>query len=190
MPWTPGTDPFPADPVKEITDFAYVGELHFVRHAKAPPETSDSLWQLAKPFGATFTVHFEGGGTKAWKITAPRGMYTDLASVPKAVWNIVGPIGKHLEASILHDYLYMAWTDHRQRARRMDWDFADEVLYAGMKASGVTRFDRRLIFGAVHSTLIGWPVFRAKPYTLEQRMNEWLKNLEASHKRKDHGAGV
>jgi hypothetical protein len=182
MPWKPGKDPFPDQAVTGITDFAYVGELAFVRHAKAPPETSDSLWQLSKDFGATFTVALEDGNTKPWKITAPRGMYTDLASVPKAMWNIVGPIGRHLEASILHDYLYMAWTDYDRRASRRDWDFADLMLLTGMTVSKVTPFDRGLIYAAVHSP-IGWAVFRKKPYTLEKRMNQWLPNLAPGHRR-------
>jgi hypothetical protein len=190
MPWKPGKDPFPAQPAAKITDFAYVGELHFVRHAKAPPQTSDSLWQLARPFGATFTVHLADGATKPWKLTAPRGMYTDLASVPEALRSIVDAVGPHLEASILHDYLYMAWTDHRKKARTMDWDFADLMFEAGLAKSGVPFAKRALILLPVRSPVIGWPVFRKKNYTLEKRMNQWLENLAAGHKRADHGAGV
>ena len=35
---------------------------------------------------------------------------------------------------------------------------------------------------AVHSC-IGWGVFRSKPYSLKQRMNEWLLHLEDGHGR-------
>ena len=72
-----------------------------------------------------------------WEVVVPRGMYTDLASVPKELWSIVGPIGTHLEASVVHDYLYMAWTDFRPRALKRDWNFADDVFMAGLQASGV-----------------------------------------------------
>ena len=101
--------------------------------------------------------------------------------MPKLLWSIVGPIGSHLEISILHDYLYMAWTDFRPKARRDDWDFADEVFRAGLRASRVHK--RRLIYLAVHSIFTGWPVFRKKSYTLKKRMEEWLPLLAAGHGR-------
>ena len=36
----------------------------------------------------------------------PVGFKTDFASIPRFLWNIIAPIGKHTNASILHDYLY------------------------------------------------------------------------------------
>ena len=38
------------------------------------------------------------------------------------------------------------------------------------------------MFVAVHSC-IGWGVFRTKPYSLEQRMNDWLPHLDPGHDR-------
>lgn len=96
------------------------------------------------------------------------------ASVPSVLWSLAGPIGRHLEASIIHDYLYMAWTDFRRVATKDDWRFADAVFLAGMTASRAPR--RRLIHFAVHS-FIGWSVFREKPYTLAERMEAWLPDL-------------
>lgn len=186
MAWEPGPDSFPDGDIDKITDFAYLDELHFVRHAKAPPETSESLWQLARDFRVSCTVHPAEGDPYPVTLTAPQGMYTDLASVPKAVWNIVGPIGKHLEASIIHDYLFMAWTDYRDKAMDRDWDFANKVFQAGMKVSGVSGFRRTLIHIALR--LVGWSVFRKKPYTFEARMNGWLPNLDAGHQREDLAA--
>lgn len=113
---------------------------------------------------------------------APRGLHTDLASVPKALWWVVGPIGSHLEASVIHDYLYMAWTDFREEAQRQDWDFADTVFLAGMKVSMVCK--RRLIHAVVRSP-IGWAAFRKKPYTLKERMEDWLPQLAADHDGRD-----
>jgi uncharacterized protein YbdZ (MbtH family) len=181
--WNPGPNPFPDVETKKITDFEYLDELKFVRHAKVHVrKTPESLWQLSANFRARMTVHPKKGTPFTQKIKAPRGLYTDLASVPKALWNIVGPIGKHLEASILHDYLYMAWTDFRPKALRRDWDFADEVLKAGMKASRVRAFQRGLVYATVHSE-IGWRVFKKKSYSLKSRMNAWLPHLKAGHGR-------
>ena len=181
--WNPGPDPFPADDFKEITDFTYLDELKFVRHANIHVDkTPASLWQLSADFRASMTVHPVNGSPYPLTIKAPRGMFTDLSSVPKLLWSLIGPIGPHLEASILHDYLYMGWTDFRTKARRQDWVFADTMFLAGMKTSKVK--ERTLIFGAVHST-VGWSVFKKKSYTLKERMDEWLPLLKKDHGRDD-----
>ena len=100
--------------------------------------------------------------------------------MPAVLWSLVGPIGRHLEASIIHDYLYMAWTDFQAKAVKRDWDFADSVFLAATKVSKVRR--RRLIHAVVHSP-IGWAVFRKKTYTLKERMDEWRPHLAAGHGR-------
>ncbi|MEM7123033.1 MAG: DUF1353 domain-containing protein [Pseudomonadota bacterium] len=180
MTWEPGEDPFPKGDVKRISDFEYLDELKFVRHARVHVQkTPESLWQLAGDFRARMRVHLKDGTSYDLTLTAPRGMYTDLASVPQALWLFIGPIGSHLEASIIHDYLYMAWTDYRDEARKRDWDFADSVFLAGLKVSKTST--RVPIYLAVR--LMGWFVFRAKSYTLKERMNEWLPLLAPSHQR-------
>lgn len=179
--WNPGRNPFPDGKIDDITDFEYLDELKFLRHAKVHvKKTPQSLWQLTANFRARMTVHPKEGASYSLTIKAPRGLYTDLASVPKPVWGIVGPIGRHLEASIIHDYLYMAWTDFRNKAKRRDWDFADAVFLEGMKVSKVS--ERNIIYAVVHSP-IGWAVFRKKSYTLKERMEAWLPHLGAGHGR-------
>lgn len=179
--WNPGPNPFPAGKIDNITDFQYLDELKFVRHAQVHVnKTPKSLWQLSANFRARMTVHPKDDDAYSLTIKAPRGLYTDLASVPDPLWSIVGPIGRHLEASIIHDYLYMAWTDFRAKAKRRDWDFADDVFAAGMKVSKVHK--RKLIYNVVHSP-IGWLVFRRKPFTLKERMEDWLPHLAAGHGR-------
>ena len=181
--WEPGDNPFPQEKIEKITGLSYAGELKFVRHAKVhldkPPK---SLWQLTGDFGASMTVHPKNGAPYSLTISAPRGLYTDLSSVPQALWFVVGPIGEHLEISILHDYLYMAWTDHRETATRQDWRFADKMFLAGLKVSGVGWLKRSLMFVAVHSC-IGWDVCKTKPYSLKQRMDGWLPHLDTGHDR-------
>jgi hypothetical protein len=180
-PWNPGPDPFPAGEVEDITEFEYLDELKFVRHAKVHVDkTPKSLWQLSADFRVSMTVHPREADAYQLTIKVPRGMFTDLSSVPEPLWGIVGPIGRHLEASIAHDYLYMAWTDFREKASRDDWSFADLVFLAGMRVSNVPK--RGLIYEVVHSP-IGWRVFRRKPFTLKERMEEWLPLLAAGHGR-------
>ncbi len=181
--WNPGPTPFPIHSVDKITDFVYLDELKFVRHARVHlDKTPRSLWQLSASFHVRMIVHPKAGNPYPLMIRAPRGLYTNLASVPKLLWAIVWPIGRHLEASIIHDYLYMSWTDFRTTASRRDWKFADKVFKAGMKASKVYR--RGLIYRAVHSP-IGWRVFKRKSYTLKNRMEAWLPHLDTEHNRHD-----
>ncbi len=180
MPWDPGDCPFPDTAVAAIEDFKYENELHMVRHHAPPDDAPDSLWQLSEDFTVSMICHPEGGGPAdgfVHTVTAPRGMYTDLASVPRLFWSIIGPIGPHLEASIVHDYLYMAWTDFRPREDlERDWNFADAVLFAGMNASGVSVFQGDRISKAVHSSY-GWETFSEKEYDLADRMEGWLGHL-------------
>lgn len=179
--WDPGPNPFPTGDVLRITGFEYLDELQLVRHARVHVDkVPRSLWQLASDFRVRMTIHPRAGDPYPLTIVAPRGMYTDLASVPQAFWWIVGPIGRHLEASIVHDYLYMAWTDFRAEPLRRDWKFADCVFDAGLKASRVCR--RRLLVLVVRSP-IGWAVFRRKPYSLKDRMAAWLPALAENHAR-------
>ncbi len=176
-------NPFPPTKIARITHFKYLDELKFVRHAqvhvKKPPK---SLWQLSANFSVRMRGHPKQGSAYSLTITAPRGLYTDLSSVPEALWSIVGPIGLHLEASIVHDYLYMAWTDFRNVAVRRDWDFADAVFLEGMRVSKVPLIERTLVHAAVR-TPIGWKVFSTKKYSLSQRMKQWLPQLAPGHGR-------
>lgn len=183
MNWNPAPSPFPAGPINTIKKFEYLDELKLVLHSQVHVDmVPKSLWQLAGDFRARLTIRPKQGAEQTVIVTAPRGMFTDLASVPKIFWSFIGPIGPHLEASILHDYLYMAWTDFRDTASQEDWNFADAVLMAGMEVSKVKPSDRTFIYTAVHSP-IGWNVFAAKKWTLKTRMEAWLPLLEDEHTR-------
>ena len=72
----------------------------------------------------------------------------------------VSRVGPHLEASIVHDWLYVAWQfEGREGTARMR-RFADDVFLAAMKEAEVGWFQRHLIYGAVR--LGGWIPFRRK----------------------------
>ena len=174
--WNPGQNPYPAGKIKKISDFECLDELRFrycpKNHFQKIPKTH---WQVISDFRVKMTVHPVQGSPVELTITVPRGMHTDLASVPESLWSIVGPIGPHLEASVVHDYLYMAWTDFHPKAREDDWLFADEVFLAGMKASKAPK--RNIIYSAVR--MFGWKIFRVRTHTLAERMDEWLADLDS-----------
>lgn len=39
-------------------------------------------------------------------VVVPKGMRTDLASIPRPLWNLIAPFGRYEEAAVLHDFLY------------------------------------------------------------------------------------
>lgn len=81
--WNPGRDPFPTKDVTAIREFRFLDELKFVRHAEVHlDKVPRSLWQLAGDFRASMIVSMVDGTERTMTIKAPKGLFTDLASVP------------------------------------------------------------------------------------------------------------
>lgn len=137
-------NPYPGLPESDIADFVYHTPLHLCRCIEAVQSRMgmDADYIVSRPY----TVRFRYNAADC-EITIPEGMVTDLASVPWVARFIVERVGPHLEAAIVHDFLYMAWQDLADRGiRREDREFADRLMYAGMKAAGVGVLKRSLIF--------------------------------------------
>ena len=79
------------------------------------------------------------------EIDVPKGFESDGASIPKALWSIVGsPLdGGPLRAAIIHDHLCNE--ARTPRARR----FADTIFAWVMEESGVPQWRRLAMFWAV-----------------------------------------
>ena len=58
------------------------------------------------------------------KISVPKGFVTDLASVPRVVWNVVAP-WDIARAAIIHDLLYLRIRQYRAKPRGLGSSFAD-----------------------------------------------------------------
>jgi len=174
-------DPYPDAGDVEVSNFAYFDVLHLARHPKAPPDLgSRAKWQVSRDYRVQFDV---AAGGQRWRqeLAVPRGLFNDLSSVPRPLWSLIGPIGPHLEASIVHDYLYMAWTDHRDTPRRADRDFADAVFLAAMRAAtDQKRWRRWAIHKAVRA--FGWSVFKDKDYKLADKLAQWREYLDAAER--------
>src|SRR5688500_11341220 len=67
--------------------------------------------------------------------TVPAGFVTDFASVPRILWNILPPYGKHSRAAVLHDWLYVTGI--------VDRATADRIFLLLMEALGVGWVTRR-----------------------------------------------
>lgn len=66
-------------------------------------------------------------------ITVSKGMLTDLASVPRCFRWYAGRVGPHLEAAIVHDFLYVAWQDLKEMCPKPGMRFfADRIMLAAM----------------------------------------------------------
>ena len=157
---TPKIDnPYPLDYVGEdIEDFTYESPLVLRREIEAV-KMRGGKDDAEYVVGADYVVSFKlKGQVNKRKITVPKGMLTDLSSSPRAAWALVAPVGPHLEASIVHDFLYIAWQDLGLEPRGNDWLFADNIMHAGMVEAGVDRSQIVMIYAALRG--FGWPVYK------------------------------
>ena len=140
-------NPYPATPPSQITGFRYVEPLHLCRCVEALQLRTgeDADYIVSRPY----KVEFKLDGTVR-EITVPEGMLTDLASIPWFARIFIGRVGPHLEASIVHDFLYIAWQDlPGQGANSADRKFADRLLLAGMQAAEVSWWKQAIVYLAV-----------------------------------------
>ncbi len=96
---------------------------------------------LVEPF--TFT---QGDGTVH---SFPKGMTSNGASVPRALWETLAPFGSYWMAAFAHDYLY--------RSSSLDKDTCDALFDEMMVALGVKDGVRKVLYDGVH--FCGWVAF-------------------------------
>ncbi|MGF1502856.1 MAG: DUF1353 domain-containing protein [Paracoccaceae bacterium] len=61
--------------------------------------------------------------------------------MPEGLRWIVERVGPHLEAAIVHDFLFIAWQLLSRGARRKDLEFANAVMYAALEKADVPWFE-------------------------------------------------
>lgn len=62
-------------------------------------------------------TYFAGEEGSGESYTVPRNFRTDFASIPRALWSLVGhPAGRYAQAAVLHDFLYKTAPVSRARA--------------------------------------------------------------------------
>ena len=80
------------------------------------------------------------GGDRTDRITCKKGMVTDLASVPRVVWNVIAPWDV-ARAAVIHDHLYATLREyyHSEDMSSLKWKrcrkLADKIFLLGMKAA-------------------------------------------------------
>ena len=171
-------NPYPEPSWKEITDFKYKSPLVLCRSIEAVQYRGgkeDADYIVALPYTITFKLDGE-----ARSLTVPKGMLTDLASVPWWARWAVSRVGPHLEAAIVHDFLYIAWQNlENYAAKEEDQKFADALMDKAMEKAKVANFKRKLISTALW--LGGWNVYKKKdqPPLYDQLLNDTPNEREA-----------
>ena len=88
-------------------------------------------------------------------IEVPENFITDLASIPKILWNIFEPAGEnYTRSSLIHDYLYSKDCKYIEISRKE----AEQIFLEIMKERGVPFWKRHLMHKAVR--MFGWIFFR------------------------------
>lgn len=105
--------------------------------------TDEGLWIVARTF--SYRGHTA-------RFTVPRGFVTDFASVPRFLWWLFPPYGKHTRAAVVHDWLYSSHVTSRADA--------DGLFRRMMKELGVSACRRWLMFFAVR--LFGFLAWRKR----------------------------
>ena len=144
---------YPDQPV-EVVGFSYDTDLHLTRGIEAVKlrRGKDADYVIGRDYKVAVDLTDAGapaGGT--FEITVPAGLLTDLSSVPRLATALtgIGRVGPHLEATIVHDWLYVAWqVENRQPTNQMR-TFADDVFRAGLDQAKVRGLTGWLIYQAV-----------------------------------------
>lgn len=111
---------------------------------------SDAIYTVHEDYHVHVTVEdwlYETGIT--FKHVVPAGFHTDLASVPRFGRWFVGRVGPHLEASIIHDWLYVAWQIEGIEPTKDMKKYADDVFNIAMAESKVQWLRRQTMYHAV-----------------------------------------
>lgn len=148
---------YPSGPV-EVEGFCYCDNLYLSRARGAVKNRrgKDANYIVARQYHVLVKVKV-AGATYWFPITVPAGLKTDLSSVPWWGRWYVGRVGPHLEASIIHDWLYVAWQHEGIKATEQRRKFADDVILAAMKEANVDCRRRWVIYKAV--SWFGWSAF-------------------------------
>lgn len=100
-------------------------------------QLNDQDIQLLKVIGA----NVEDTGKGIGKVTCTKGMKTDLASVPRAIWAFISPWDV-ARAAVIHDHLYAKLRQYWNTGAPFDkgiWkagrNLSDKIFLLGMKSA-------------------------------------------------------
>lgn len=135
---------FPA----QVVCLAHLNSLHLTRSIAAVRGRNgeDAEYIVGSCYSCVVVLKRENG-EQCWHcITVPKGFLTDLSSVPWFLRWFAGRVGPHLEASVIHDWLFVAWQHEGLIPNAQMHKFADDVFLAAMKVAKVCRFRRWVLY--------------------------------------------
>ena len=134
-----------------VEAFKYRTPLHLTRDINAVQRRKgeDANYVLSERYKAVAFIE-DRRGKKKFDICVPKNFLTDLSSVPWWGRWLVSRVGPHLEASIVHDWLYVAWQHDKRDATEEMRGFADDVFRVAMEEANVKGWRIWLIYQAVH----------------------------------------
>lgn len=101
-------------------------------------QVNTNLWQVCMEFSYT--------ADDGVRYTAPAGMLTDMASIPRPLWNILPPAGgPYSGAAVIHDYLYQTQITSKGRADDLFGEMMDmadvphltkQIIVEGVRVGG------------------------------------------------------
>ncbi len=101
---------------------------------------NDENWEVVEPFNYFSNILGE------W-ITVPKGLKTDLASVPWYGRWYVSRDGDHTKPALVHDFLYTK--DSEEAFPDIDQAIADKIFLEAMAVRGVRKPTRVIMYFAV-----------------------------------------
>ena len=108
------------------------------------------------------------------KITAPAGLETNLASIPRPLWALISPTDL-ARSSVIHDYLYgvciNTYPQNTEYERKQMRAFADQVFLEAMKSAENPTLPKWKIYSAYYA--VRWFGFAAaRPKDHEEYENK------------------
>ena len=109
----------------------------FTKHPPLIPHEDGITWEVAEDF--EYHVGLEDSNEV---IKIPKGYLSDLASIPKPFWSLIGgPWGRYGYAAILHDYILQ---EKLYPAKR-----ADQIFLEAMTVLKVPKWKRIVMYSAL-----------------------------------------
>ena len=165
-------DPYPKSNWSEVTNFTYCGALSLKRKSKgvATRKNRKAIAIIDKDYEVAYCVD-----NSRVKLLIQSGFITDGTSVPSWLGWLASVFGitrwgSGVEASVIHDYLYVAWQfveNASRKPNKRDKKFADTVFYAGLIAARVPQWKARIMYRA--SRCCGWRTYK------EENPNSWCR---------------
>ena len=141
---------YPCKLPAKVVGFNYCNDLHLTRSIKGVQgrREEDAEYIVSRCYVCSVTLSLGENSTYRHYIAVPSRFLTDLSSVPWFLRWFAGRVGPHLEASVIHDWLLVAWQHEGILPNAHMHEFADDVFLKAMEVAQVCRFRRRVLYTA------------------------------------------